>query len=141
MEQPRCSGSSKPRESNDSTGLLHPGSVALTGVFALAVSKASDLSTTVIGLRLQPILVERNPIAVAFISEYGLLPGLAVFSVVTVTALTLLIEGAFAVLERTSAHVDAAAGRWGRLVCYGVGSACNVSFAVYNTVLILSVSA
>lgn len=141
MEQPRCSGSAKPRDATDPTRLLRPGSVVLTGVLALTITKASDLSTTVIGLQLRSTLVERNPLAVAFIGEYGLVPGLLAFSVVTVTALTLLIEGAFALLERTAGSVDTAAGRWGRLTCYGVGSACHVAFAVHNATLILSVPA
>lgn len=141
MEQPRCSGPRTPRDQSDSPRLLRPGPVVLVGVLALAVSKASDLSTTVIGLWLRPILVERNPLAVAFMTEYGVLPGLVLLSVLSVAALTLLIEGAFGVLERTPGKLDVATGRRGRLLCYGVASACNVGFAVNNVAVILSVSA
>ncbi|MFC7068785.1 hypothetical protein [Halobaculum lipolyticum] len=121
------------------------GSATVAGLAGLAVTKAADVATTVVGLRATAGVRELNPVADAAISSFGLVPGLVALGVATVAAIGCVVEGAFAYPARTTGGAAALAagrvGRTGRLLCYGVGCACNAAFAVHNAVLIAGVGA
>lgn len=106
------------------------------GVVALAVTKAADVATTAVGLRIAPALGERNPLAVAAMGAYGVFPGLLGVATVTLLGIVAVVEGAF----HLSASSDDGALHRGRLACYGVASLYHVGVAVYNAVLIAGVT-
>ena len=121
-------------------------SVTAVGVAGLALTKAADVVTTVVGLRGSAAVTEVNPVAGAAIAAFGAVPGLLALGAVTVAAIVCVVEGAFA-LTGTSAtgdrtREDSGPGApTGRLVCYAVGCACNLAFALHNAVLIAHVGA
>jgi len=115
------------------------GVVAVWGVFGLVATKAVDVSTTIIGLGVSPTVGEQNPIAVAAIAQYGLIPGLLTVGVATVSVTVLLIEGGFRLAIGSTRCADESPVQAGRAVCYGVGCGCNLAIAAYNTVVIATV--
>lgn len=121
------------------------GPATVAGLAALAVTKAADVATTVVGLRASAAVRELNPVADAAIASLGVVPGLVALGVATVALIGCVVEGAFVCLaRRTDGRPTLAGGRVtrsGRLLCYGVGSACNAAFAVHNAVLIAGLGA
>lgn len=141
MGRSSCSDSRPSDHADRSVPRSRVGSVAVIGVLALAATKTTDFTTTVVGLRASPLIVERNPVAVAFIEEYGLVPGLLGLSLLSVAAIVVLIEGVFwAARPLFATHRGRLSPRTARYACYGVACLCNLSFAAHNTAVILSVT-
>ncbi|MFC6784646.1 hypothetical protein [Halobaculum halobium] len=104
------------------------------------MTKGVDLTTTVIGLRLSPVVSERNPLAAAMIAQYGVVPGLVVGSVLTVAAMIVLIEGGFRIGSPSVQELGGSAATTGRGLCYAVGCSCNLVIASYNAAVVVRVA-
>lgn len=62
------------------------------GAVFLLITKTLDVVTTVVGLSLFPSLVERNPVAVFLITQFGVVPGLLLGGVLTVVGMVVFVE-------------------------------------------------
>ncbi|MDX1746283.1 MAG: hypothetical protein R3324_10125 [Halobacteriales archaeon] len=109
--------------------------VRWAGVSFLTVTKTFDVLTTVVGLSLFPTLVERNPVAGYLISEFGLVPGLALGGVLTVVGWVVYVEAGSSVVT----HLEPGE-RWPWLLARTVGyvplSLFFAALAVNNAFLI-----
>lgn len=90
--------------------------VRWAGVSFLLITKTLDVFTTVIGLSLFPTLVERNPVAGFLISQFGLVPGLALGGVLTVVGWVVYVEAGSSVVT----HLEPGE-RWPWLLARTVG--------------------
>jgi len=106
-------------------------------VVVLGLTKAADVATTLLGLRVTTGLVERNPIAAATMRELGAAPGLVGLGALTVLATVAIVEGSFRLAVPADGSDGVLDGRTGRDLCYGLAALCNVAFALHNAALVV----
>ncbi|WP_336003450.1 hypothetical protein [Halorientalis halophila] len=74
-------------------------SVSAPWILALVLTKAGDLTTTILGLVVVDGLTERNPVAAAIVARFGIV-GLCWLTLVVLGVVVLVVEFAARIIER-----------------------------------------
>ncbi|WP_313696260.1 hypothetical protein [Halorarum halobium] len=108
------------------------------GVFALVLTQAGDLVTTLVALRSVPALEEANVVVARAIAAFGPTVGLTVASVVAVGSLVAATELGAAIVRD---HADGSRRVVGavRLLGYGPATALNAGVVAHNVLLLATV--